>query len=188
LAGFCPERRWVAGDYTPSGGGIASDSVEPHYDSGPCKQALKIPAHFHIRCFNCLSLSHCVATCQVRQRCLRCRGLGHIARDCCRPKATLNGGGQPRHARTDHCQPSQRASLDGTPAAYGTKMGVEGCPWRPLAARDDDVVAAVVSRLWSSPRTSHPPPPMSPVLRLASLSPTLWWRRSASTPMPPFAP
>ena len=127
-AGFCPERRWVAGDSTPPGGGIASDSVEPHHDPGPCKQALMIPAHFHIRCFNCLSLSHCVATCQVPQRCLRCCDLGHIARDCCRPKATLNGGGWPHHACTDHRQPSQRASLDGTPTAYGTKMGVEGCP------------------------------------------------------------
>jgi hypothetical protein len=48
--------------------------------------ARKIPVELHGRCFNCLSLSHKVATCLLPQRCLRCRGYRHLARDCKWPR------------------------------------------------------------------------------------------------------
>jgi hypothetical protein len=48
--------------------------------------AQKIPVELHGRCFNCLSLSHKVATCLLPQCCLRCRGYRHLARDCKWPR------------------------------------------------------------------------------------------------------
>jgi hypothetical protein len=41
-----------------------------------------IPTDLHGKCFNCLSSAHRVATCKLPQRCLRCKGLRHVARDC----------------------------------------------------------------------------------------------------------
>jgi len=38
------------------------------------------------RCLNCLSWKHRVATCRLPCRCLRCNGLGHLARACKRPR------------------------------------------------------------------------------------------------------
>ena len=50
---------------------------------------------FQDRCFNCLSYSHRVATCRLPQRCLRCHGFRHIARECKRLRSTVKGGDLP---------------------------------------------------------------------------------------------
>jgi hypothetical protein len=50
--------------------------------------ARKIPAKLHDRCFNCLSLSHRVATCRLSWR---CRGYRHLASDCKWPRRAGDG-------------------------------------------------------------------------------------------------
>jgi hypothetical protein len=77
--------------------------AKPCHGLGLRAQAQKISAHLHDRCFNCLSYSHRVATCWLSRRCLRCRGLGHLARDFKQSKSAPKGGGLPRHsARADN--------------------------------------------------------------------------------------
>ena len=49
----------------------------------------------HNRCFNRLSYSHCVVTCRLPRRCLRCHGFGHLARECKRLRSTAKGGDLP---------------------------------------------------------------------------------------------
>jgi hypothetical protein len=86
--------------------GPAYAPVEPRRGPSPHAHAPRTPAQFHGRCFNCLSLSHRVVTCRLPPCCLRCRGLGHLAKDCGRSKATPDGGGRPRHTRAEGRPPS----------------------------------------------------------------------------------
>jgi hypothetical protein len=72
-----------------------------------------IPADLHGKCFNCLSSAHRVATCKLPQRCLRCKGLRHVARDC----------KQPRHM-------DSRSSFDRAPSSSGTICAPDGRPCR----------------------------------------------------------
>ena len=114
--------------------GSAFASVECHHDSGPCTQAHKIPAHFHGRCFNCLS--HHVVTCRVPRHGLHCRSLGHLTRDCSRSKAAPNGGSRPRHARAATTgPPSERPSV-----VHQPQMGLR---WRRRRRHGGKLMAVI---------------------------------------------
>ena len=77
--------------------------ILPRLESSTKKQLLlawKIPAELHSRCFNCISYSDRVATCQSTRLCLRYHGFCHIARDCKRLRhaatSAAKGGDWPR--------------------------------------------------------------------------------------------
>lgn len=101
-----------------------SASVEPQHSPRSRARAHKIPAQLHNRCFNCLSFSHHVATCQMPWRCLRCRGITHIAMDCCRSKAASTGVGCPHYSRIDNPPPSPHAPLNSPSTTERSVMGV----------------------------------------------------------------
>ena len=181
-AGFCPQHRCVAWDSIPAGGRSASASVEPHHDSHACK----LRRFLHISTADASTASPFRAAWRLARylSCLRYCGLGHLARDCCWPKATLNGGGglATLVPATVH-PPSKRPSVVHQ-LHMGRRWGQGGVPRRPIAVANAAVL--VVSQLRSSPGMSHPPPPMLPVLQLASSSLTLKWRRSVSMLVPPL--
>jgi hypothetical protein len=105
--------------------GPASAPIEPR--RGPGARMLRgFPHSFRDRCFNCLSLLHLVATCWLPPRCLRCRGLSHLAKDYGRSKATPDADDRPRHARVGHRPSSLHAPLGGLPTVDGTTIGVVG--------------------------------------------------------------
>jgi hypothetical protein len=84
--------------------GPVSASVGARHSPSP--HAQRFPAQLSGKCFNCLSLSHWVATCRLPRRCLRCCGFSHLARDCGWSKVAPNGGGQPCHSHAVCPSPS----------------------------------------------------------------------------------
>ena len=100
-------------------------SVEPHP-----KQLLKarrIRVEFCDRCFNCLSYSHRVATCQLPRH---CRGFRHLARDRRRPRpastSAMKGANLPRHSGRDNPPASHHAAHGGAEGAAPGDMGGAG--------------------------------------------------------------
>lgn len=80
--------------------GLAITSVVSRAGQLQRQQSRKIPAELFGRCFNYLSSTHQVATCRLPRRCLRWRGLHHIARDCRRPR---HAEAPPRVSRSSAC-------------------------------------------------------------------------------------
>jgi hypothetical protein len=72
-----------------------------------------IPADLYGKCFNCLSSAHRVATYKLPQRCLRCKGLQHVARDCKQPRRM-----------------GFQSSFDRAPSSLGTVSAPDGRPRR----------------------------------------------------------
>jgi hypothetical protein len=148
--------------YPQEDGGPTSASVESRHGSGLRAQVQKIPAQFHGRCFNCLSLSHHVATCRLPRRCLRCRGLGHLAVD-----APANPTDDATASTTERC------FLESDPLAEA--LCERTAPSAPLTSVDpmlDELAAQLVSR----PAAAQAPDSLSPE-GLASL-----WDPSSTAP------
>ena len=66
--------------------------LKPAYGGQPAshRPPRHIPTDLDGKCLNCLSTSHQVVTCKLSQRCLQCKGIRHIARDCKWPRHAGN--------------------------------------------------------------------------------------------------
>jgi hypothetical protein len=88
---------------------------------------LCFPADLHEKCFKCLSSSHKVATCRMSPCCLRCKGFGHLARECKRwwrvPPSSGAPGGQPWRLAQVHPPAHIGTAISGgaTPAGRGRR-------------------------------------------------------------------
>jgi hypothetical protein len=81
---------------------------EVAHPSGPRRAARPVPLDLVGLCFNCFSADHVAAECRNPPRYLRCRGEGHKARSCKRPRSPSEGaaaGG--RAVRAPRCSPSR---------------------------------------------------------------------------------
>ena len=101
-------------------------SVEPHPKQLP--KARRIRSEFCDRCFNCLSFSHRVATCQLPRHCLRCRGFRHLAKNYRRPRPASTSAAKdanlPWYSARDNPPASQHAPHgDAEGAAQGAVGG-----------------------------------------------------------------
>jgi hypothetical protein len=122
---------------------LAAALVEPRPKQLP--QAWRIPAELHDRCFNCLSYSHRVATCQLPRHCLRCHGLHHIARECkrqprCTTTTVVRSADLPQHlARGGKTLASQHAYHGGHRARTRPRRVLRGTLVEYGNDADDDV-------------------------------------------------
>lgn len=87
-----------------------------------------IPPELVDLCLKCLSTTHRIATCRLPVRCRRCKGLGHIARECKRPHSPGSSSDSQRHVRP-RCSTSPS---DVTPTASQVSTPV-GSPVAALA-------------------------------------------------------
>ena len=124
-------------------------SVEPHPKQLP--KARRIRSEFCDRCFNCLSFSHRVATCQLPRHCLRCRGFRHLAKNYRRPRPASTSAAKdanlPWHSARDNPPASQHAPHGD---AEGAAQGAVG------ARRAADDAGAKLSRRRTSTRVRLP--------------------------------
>ena len=114
-------------------------SVEPHPKQLP--KAQRIHVEFCDRCFNCLSYSHRVATCQLPRHCQRCGGFRHLAKDCRQPRtastSAVKGANLPRQFTRDDPPASQHAPHGGAEGAtQGAVGGGTAQQTTPAAAPD----------------------------------------------------
>lgn len=130
-----------------------------------------VPAALVGLCFNCLASDRVAARCRLPSRCLFCKGTGHQAKDCKRPRSSDRAtrplpprSGRPVRPRTNEDQPRSSSSDANTVSGRYCSTG-----------RETSVPPACTGspRGPAPPLTPPPSPPPSPLLGAAL-------RRSAS--------
>ena len=82
----CSCHQRVAGGAPPTANGVGCHLGCVSHRPVVAPTTSEDPTELLGRCFNCLSSTHQVAICRLPWRCLCCRGLHHLARNCMRPR------------------------------------------------------------------------------------------------------